>query len=298
MSRTFNIGPRSRDLVLQVAHRTGARIDLRGLDGTPTAGRQLAVFVDDSKPAREGTDDGGGAPTNLLEFDGESSLEVAGSPDFDLRTRDFTIYARLRTRRGGTIFAKAPRRGEWATDGKTLFVRDGRLCYDIGWVGVVQSRKRVNDGRWHEVAVTYDHEKGVVRLHVDGEMDRREELRPGSRGRNHVVRLGYTSPDFPESGGFRGQLADVRFYSRRLETAEFRRLKDKDAETRDESLVARWDDRSRGKTLRDLSGNGHHARRRAIRGEDTPPSYPLVFDGDVFLEVEGSEQFDLTGKDF
>ena len=59
----------------------------------------------------------------------------------------------------------------WVPDGKSLFVRDGRLCFDVGWVGVVQSRREVNDNRWHGIAMTWDHETATVRLYIDGQLD-------------------------------------------------------------------------------------------------------------------------------
>ena len=36
------------------------------------------------------------------------------------------------------------------------FVRDGRLTVDIGWVGAVSSKRKINDGKWHDIAMTYD----------------------------------------------------------------------------------------------------------------------------------------------
>ena len=81
---------------------------------------------------------------------------------------DFTITARIRTDAGGTIFCKTEPGPDWVPNGKVLFVRGGRLCYDIGWVGVVQTRMRVNDNKWHDVALTWDHASAQVRLYVDG----------------------------------------------------------------------------------------------------------------------------------
>ena len=47
-------------------------------------------------------------------------------------------------------------RGEWKPDSKALFLRGGRLVYDIGWVGQMQSEQRYNDGKWHRVLLTHD----------------------------------------------------------------------------------------------------------------------------------------------
>lgn len=52
-----------------------------------------------------------------------------------MTAKDFTITARVQTRVGGTIFAIAKPEPKWTPDGQTLFVRDGQLTFDIGWVG-------------------------------------------------------------------------------------------------------------------------------------------------------------------
>ena len=36
-----------------------------------------------------------------------------------------------------------PEQGKWAPQGKSLFVRDGKLCYDIGWVSCLAAGKPV-----------------------------------------------------------------------------------------------------------------------------------------------------------
>ncbi len=115
-----------------------------------------------------------------------------------------------------------PRRlpaGIWAPDGKALFVRGGRLVFDMGWVGAVESRSRVADGNWHDVAMTWEHSSGGVRLFVDGKADGQGVLKPKSQAKGMAIRIGFASPDFPRGQSyFDGEIADVRFYSRRLES--------------------------------------------------------------------------------
>ena len=137
-------------------------------------------------------------PTNTL--DGSTWVDVAEGDAFNLTDRDFTIAARIKTTNGGTIFSKTEADGEWVPNGKTLFVRGGRLCYDIGWVGVVQTRQRVNDGEWHDVALRYRANDAEVQLIIDGEVQGTGMLRPEDPVRDHHVKLGYTSADFPDDG--------------------------------------------------------------------------------------------------
>ena len=36
-----------------------------------------------------------------------------------------------------------------------LFLRNGKVCFDIGWVGIVTGQTRVNDGQNQEVGVEF-----------------------------------------------------------------------------------------------------------------------------------------------
>ena len=62
------------------------------------------------------------------------------------------------------------------SDGKTLFVRNGKLGFDIGWVGYVEARRRIDDDLWHSVALTYNHHDHQVRLFIDGQQDGQRTL--------------------------------------------------------------------------------------------------------------------------
>ena len=80
---------------------------------------------------------------------------------------DFTVIATFRTKGRGTIVSMCPPKGIWVADAKALFVRDGMLVYDIGWVGAVVGDVRVDDGEWHTAALTS--KDGDVNMWVDGE---------------------------------------------------------------------------------------------------------------------------------
>lgn len=211
--RTFNIGPRSRDMVLQVARAGDGGWSVQPLE-LDQAGHGQSIVFGPAELARETP-----APVaeEQLQFDGSSYVEVAGAARFNMHSRDYTIAARIKTSEGGTIFSKTAPAEEWVHDGKTLFVRGGRLCFDIGWVGVLTSRRQVNDGKWHDVVMTFDDESGNVRLFIDGRLDREGELRPKQPVKEHVARIGFTAPNFPRRQSyFEGEIAEVRFYSRQL----------------------------------------------------------------------------------
>ncbi|MFO0961040.1 MAG: DUF6797 domain-containing protein [Isosphaeraceae bacterium] len=140
LDRSFEIGPRDRPMILQVAH----------IDGAGPAFR---------RDARPGEPIAWKSPTDTatFRFDGARYLEPAHPEALRMTAQDFTIAAKIRTRRGGTLFAKTSPGKTWTPDGKALFVRDGRLVFDIGWVGAVASKGRVDDGQCR-VCLAYEHE--------------------------------------------------------------------------------------------------------------------------------------------
>ena len=246
VGRTFNIGPRDRDMILQVARRdlSNPQLTKRG-DSNPYVVFHESVSkspkVANSAPAK---------------FDGSTRVDIENSKGFDFTSKDFTILARIKTRKGGTILAKTAGDKNWVPNGKTLFVRGGKLCFDIGWVGVIQSKKRVNDGEWHDVAMSYAN--GKVRMFIDGKPDQTGTLRPKGSVRDHIVRLGFTTADFPRGGSyFNGDISDVHFYQRTLTDDEVAKWNREQPDKR--ALVAAWrpsETNNKG-IFADRSGNGH-----------------------------------------
>lgn len=229
-TRTFDIGPRTTELLMQVADHPAGKARLRIVESQNRPGRIAVV-------ERERSDELSGAQAKLT-FDGRTSLEATNPQDFDLTDGDYTIAARMRTTQGGTLFCQTPAGDHWVPGGKAFFVRGGKLCFDVGWVGVVESRQTVDDGRWHDVAVAWRHKTGEVRLFVDGRAQGRGVLRPGERLENPLIRIGFGAPDFPEPRScFQGDVAEVRFYRRTLSDDELGQTVEG---ATDGSLVARW----------------------------------------------------------
>ena len=262
-TRTLNIGPRTRDMVLQVAGHSDSQARLLAHAGSGPASGRIAVFgTGGSVSVKESQDlatAGGDGDTEFPAFDGANHVEVPQADDFDMTQADYTICARIKTTNDGTILSKTAPTDTWVPNGKTLFLRGGKLAFDIGWVGVVTSGRSVSDGAWHEVAMTYEHQSGRVRLFIDGLLDAEKSLKPRDEVQGHVVRLGYTAADFPEEPLFRGQMSGVWFYRRALSEEELARM----AETGRPAagLVAGWQsDGVDADTLRDATGHGHNGR--------------------------------------
>ena len=141
--------------------------------------------------------DGPGSERGRKQWDPETSRR-----DLDLGKGRFTWVSRFRTQDGGTLLSKSPRRGEWRPNAKALFVRGGRLVYDIGWVGAITSRTAVADGRWHHAALTY--RDGAARLYVDGKLEATREGFTAPDEGEHVLKAGAASTNF--AGRFTGDI--------------------------------------------------------------------------------------------
>lgn len=242
-NRHFNLGPRQRDMILQVA-------EVGDLKPSIDNSKSVAILRGANSTAR--VVDTNSEKSNW-QLDGSTYAQFADGSPFDMHKRDFTIVARVRTRKNGTIFCKTKNWAEWIPDGKSLFIRNGRLTYDIGWVGAVTSRKKINDGKWHNVAMTWSADDSKVTFYIDGKKDQTGTLTANDPVDDHAVRIGYTNEDFPDPSFLEGKLDHVRFYQRKLNPDE---LEDK-AEPAKQDLVADWKGTVDGK-LKDHSGNDRH----------------------------------------
>ena len=155
---------------------------------------------------------------------GKALFQAAGkeNEELSLGEEDFTVVAQFNSKepRGGTIFAKCPPTGDWAPDAKALFLRGGRLCYDIGWLGVMTSKRSFSDGKWHTAVLT---KKGdAVMLCVDGkvEANKKSFSRPDKPG--HVFKVGAANRNF--AFDFIGDLGEVRYQTGGLNKKEAQAL--------------------------------------------------------------------------
>ena len=217
----------------------------------------------------------------------------------DLGASDFTVTAWIKTEsEGGTILAKAPTRGGWAPQGKVFFLQEGTPTFDVGWVGAVETRIQVNDGKWHHLALA----KGEgLDFYVDGRSVGRGRLRWGPDVAEHVLKFGFCSSDFPDQSGFRGDIDDVRIYRRRLSSAEIKAVYDNGNAVSD-GLVGWWQFEAGGA---DSSGNKNHGQIVRAESTDGKSGKALRFSGtsQVTLPTSGTATarnriWELIARDF
>ncbi len=269
VTRALNLGPRPNPLILQVARDPDLRV-VKG-DGT------LISFASRIETTRE---------EPPVAFDGATRVTVAHSRALEMTNADYTVSARIKTARGGTILSKTEPGSKWVPDGKALFVRGGRLVFDVGWVGAVESKKKIDDDRWHNVALTYTHRDGGVRLFIDGKLDGQGTLRPKSEPAGHVVQIGFAAPDFPEGKPyFQGAIAEVRFFAEALKPEEIAGAG---------QPLASWTfgPTTRGSVVRDATGHGHDG---TVQAGSKPVAGPLLVS--VSPQVPGVEWISTAEND-
>ncbi|MGI9517561.1 MAG: DUF6797 domain-containing protein, partial [Pirellulaceae bacterium] len=218
--RNLEIGPRRQPLLMRVAATRDMQV---AEQGTP----DNAILLQREQSA----------DSNDPKFDGAHFLTAAETINW---TRDLTIAARFKTTEGGTIICQTTNSDTWVPGGKSLFVRDGRLVFDIGWVGAVTSEQAVDDGDWHTVVMTWEPDDERVTLFIDGQRDEVDELAFGEVFDDPVLRIGYTADDFPGPRSlFLGDLTHLVVWNGTLEDESIEKLQ-LDEPPFAERLLANW----------------------------------------------------------
>ena len=151
-----------------------------------------------------------GVAGKALHLDGKSCVQL--SPAGDLHSnRSFTWMAWIRTTQGGTILARSGPGKEWARGGKAMFVQNGRLRFDAGWVGQTGAEAPVADGKWHHVAVVAN--RGNIQCFVDGSLSGSGRLDVATNEEGFPIRMGFCNDNFPKPQScFIGDLDEVQWF--------------------------------------------------------------------------------------
>jgi len=181
------------------------------------------------------------------------SKDPAGLPD--MSKDSYTVAAWVKTKRGGTIFAKCQPNRSWQRSGKTIFIAGGRVHMDVHSSGVFHGTSNVADGKWHHVAVVGT-KKGQT-IYVDGKAEAKGSLRSTNDPKGSVGKIGYTSPGFPRNNSyFTGLIDDMRIYARALAEKEIKGVMTKPDSLGPNGLAGHWPFDT---GVLDASGNNNHA---------------------------------------
>jgi len=161
--------------------------------------------------------------TESKAFDGESVVEFK---DIDklLAAKSMTWSAWIKTEAEGTIMCLTGDGPKWVRGGGTLFVDDGNLVFDIGWVGQTVAAEGVDDGKWHHVAVTIM--KEGMHFYLDGTYQRSAGLGGiGQMSRLKRFKIGFTNDNFPRGRShFTGEIRNVAVYDYAMPDAHVKSL--------------------------------------------------------------------------
>ncbi|MBI4584916.1 MAG: VCBS repeat-containing protein [Planctomycetes bacterium] len=194
-------------------------------DGAGTVAKDSAGSNDGTllnmDPANDWVD---GMPGTALEFDGVDDFVSIPNPGQFSTVKDFTWMAWIRTEASGPIIAKSPTGTNWNNGSKILSVGTaGYVDFDIrqsnGLPYTVESRTKVNDGRWHHVAVAVGVER--IDMFVDGTSKRTLHGNfltiLNGEPLNGSLKIGRGSNDYPSRQFFQARIDDVRIYNTSLD---------------------------------------------------------------------------------
>ncbi len=164
---------------------------------------------------------------DALEFDANDAnfIEIENPETFDFNA-DFTWAAWIKTGSSGpgVIFSKTGGPGTDDKGPKTLWVRNGILNLDTGWVGNAEDGgNTIDDNKWHYIAVAGMPADSKVQFFVDGKATTEAVLDlalfPEEDFENHVF-IGIDGRADGEFGVFEGIIDEFSIYDRVLDEAE------------------------------------------------------------------------------
>jgi hypothetical protein len=154
-----------------------AAIDAGWPAGAPVAYWSFDIDARDASGAHNGVLKGnavitsgfrgvGGGEALQLGADGDR-VELGNATTFNFNA-DFTWHAYIKTTStDGAIFSRNPAGTAWNQGSKALFVRNGTVQWDTGWVGNPGTNASVKDGAWHQVIATYRAAGDTFNVFVD-----------------------------------------------------------------------------------------------------------------------------------
>ncbi|OUU22096.1 MAG: hypothetical protein CBC13_07975 [Planctomycetia bacterium TMED53] len=211
---------------------------LAGWNCDESSGEKMQSVVDGEKDLLlDGVTWRRGVQGRALDFDGKGKARWLRSPGDALFDNDFTFSAWICTTKDGSIFSQTHEEGPWIPGGKTFFIRDGRLCFDVGWVGVIEGDRFLADGRWHHVGFSWDAENFRVELFVDGVRETGAILEPENETKDTVTTIGFAAEDFPAEPWFSGYMDGLRLHRGVLDEEQLRAVASEGGEPLIEALA-------------------------------------------------------------
>ena len=174
----------------------------------------------DFETASEPGKDASGNDVNLENFgvfaaDGSKGRGIETGFDAYLRDSDdklnlnthgnFTWTAMIQSEDQGNILSTSDE--SWGPGNKGLFVREGSLGFDTGWIGDAGGGPELTDGEWHHIAIVNQasDDGSSQTFYVDGNVVASADLPFAEQPDSGLFSIGYGSDDFPELDDLGGQ---------------------------------------------------------------------------------------------
>jgi hypothetical protein len=216
-----------RDYRLHLQWETPAGATLRFGAGavvnlTPAAAHDIAVEFPEGRPPLLRVWNDSALVRGPEDAPGLADTGAAVLPDARIDFgADLTLSVEFHARGHGALVSKCAPTGDWTPDAKALFLRDGKLVFDIGWLGELKGGRRVNNGQPRHVVLSLREDEASMWLD-----DRRIARSTGFSKPDvdgHVFKIGRAAANFA------GDLADgavtrVRAWGRALTDEEIRGL--------------------------------------------------------------------------
>lgn len=146
-------------------------------------------------------------------------LFIAKPNQFPLQN-DFTIFTKFSSTEDNSIFMRTDTSGKWKPNSKTLAIDNGKLIYDVGWVGAIRSEHNVTDGKEH-IAVVRS-KAGTIELHLDGKLIGKDQNLAVNDTKGHLFQIGHGT-DFIKTLS-NGYVSELRYWKRSISDKELKDL--------------------------------------------------------------------------
>ncbi|MCM8533232.1 MAG: DUF1080 domain-containing protein [Lentisphaeraceae bacterium] len=139
----------------------------------------------------------------------------------NLGLKPFSVLTRFKTKEANsTLFAKTSPTSGWEPDGKAFFLLNGELIYDIGWKGVVNTGRFLNDDQWHQALLTSDGD--MTTMYIDGKLCFMKKFFQSADPTHHAVKVGYSRKNFYRP--FNGDISNFSYFDKALTEADAKAL--------------------------------------------------------------------------
>jgi hypothetical protein len=163
-------------------------------------------------------------PDKALHFSGGGSSYITTSNSGNIALNDsFSICFWIKYENYGILIEKDIV-GTFTTDWNTQCDATGKLGFQFGSASILWSNGTINDNNWHYVVFLRNRSTGVLKMYIDGNLDRQFIDQNNNLTGTANVNIGAWENPTNFTDGFTGSLDDIRFYLRELTESEIQSL--------------------------------------------------------------------------